>query len=45
VSSFKSKVVDMSQAELDGLRSLRVHNISTGQRWCAPLGIIAILVG
>ncbi|OFW55135.1 MAG: hypothetical protein A2146_03305 [Actinobacteria bacterium RBG_16_67_10] len=45
VASFKSKIVDMSQAELDGLRSMRVHNMSTGQSWCAPLGIlIALLV-
>lgn len=44
VSSFKSMTVDMSQAELDGLRSMRVHNLSTGQRSCAPLGVLTALL-
>jgi hypothetical protein len=41
---FKSKTVGMSQAQINGLRSLRVTNLSTGARWCAPLSIIAILI-
>ena len=44
-TSFKSKTVNMGQDTLDGMRSLRVHNLSTGEKACAPLGIIAILIG
>ena len=44
VTDFKSKTVDMSQAELNSLRSVRYResDLSFG---CAPLSIIAILIG
>ena len=44
VSSLKSKIVDMNQAQLDGLRSVRFKNLDSGETWCAPLSIIAILI-
>jgi hypothetical protein len=46
VTSFKSRTVDLTQDELDALRSVRIRNTTDGTKWgCVPLSIIAILVG
>jgi hypothetical protein len=46
VTSFATKTVAMTQKQLDGLRSVRVRNVTEGVNvGCSPLGIIAILIG
>jgi hypothetical protein len=44
VSSFQTKLIDLVPADLVALRSMRVKNLDSGQTWCAPLSIIAILI-
>jgi hypothetical protein len=45
ISGFASNVVEMTQAQLDALRSVRVRNMTDGVMiGCAPLGIIGVLI-
>ena len=45
ISSFRSRTVDLTQNELDALRSVRIKNTTDGTKWaCIPLRIIGILV-
>lgn len=41
---YKSKIIDISQAELDALRSVRVKNKALTEVVCTPLSLIALLL-
>ena len=43
-SAFKSKVINLSQAELDSLRSVRVKEKDSGEVACTPLSLLALLL-
>jgi hypothetical protein len=45
VSSFKSKTIDMTQGQLDGLRSIRIRNVNDAADFgCAPLSVLIALL-
>lgn len=45
ISSFRSRMVDLTQEELDSLRSIRVKEVSGDNHWCGPLSLIPFQIG
>ena len=43
-SAYKSKVINLSQAQLNSLRSVRVKNKFSGEVLCSPMILIALLL-
>jgi hypothetical protein len=44
ISGYFRSTVDMTQNQLDALRSVRITNLDTNEKFCMPLSIIGILV-